>query len=97
MRSMGSEPFKKFEMKKKIIVSRIDTKNTLKTKISGVWQCLRCGKEWRKLGNYRPKRCRHCRTPYWDVPRQVPMSSIKKLKESIKKNGNKKRMEKSKG
>jgi predicted Zn-ribbon and HTH transcriptional regulator len=36
------------------------------------WRCERCGHVWvSKAATVRPVTCPHCKSPYWNKPRQV--------------------------
>ena len=39
------------------------------------WKCLRCGHEWTPKENNpkheKPITCPNCRSPYWDIEREV--------------------------
>lgn len=34
------------------------------------WRCERCGHEWLPREDKPPRVCPHCKSPYWDKPRQ---------------------------
>jgi len=34
--------------------------------------CERCGHTWFPRSAHWPKRCAHCRSPYWDKPKKEP-------------------------
>ncbi len=45
------------------------------------YRCERCGHEWvPRDKDQAPKVCPHCKSPYWDRPRQADVKSAKKKK-----------------
>src|SRR5262249_56957222 len=43
------------------------------------YRCERCGHEWVPRERHQePKVCPHCKSPYWDRPRQSAMPSVNK-------------------